>query len=69
MREQKTIFINGQQVLIKPKSSFTEVMLKFGAVPPFAILLNEHFIPASQHQNIKLQANDQIEVISAIQGG
>lgn len=63
------IFINGEIVSIKNDAEFNVVLQRFGAQPPFAILLNQHFIPASKHPAIKLQPNDQIEIISAIQGG
>jgi sulfur carrier protein len=64
-----TIHINDQPMNIKTGSSLLEAVMAFGAKPPFALLLNQNFIPASEHDNTRLQPNDRIEVISAIQGG
>ena len=63
------IFINGERLDIHPDAPLESILKEFGAVSPFAILINQHFIPASQHAEIKLNANDHIEIISAIQGG
>lgn len=41
----------------------------FGALLPYAILLNESFLPQSEHGITKLTDGDKVEVISAIQGG
>ena len=53
-----------------PKDKILEsCLVKFGAVKPYAILLNNQFIPASEHAQVTLKEHDRIEVISAIQGG
>ena len=64
-----TIHINDQPMNIKTGSSLLDAVIAYGAVPPFALVLNQNFIPASEHDNTTLQNNDRIEVISAIQGG
>lgn len=73
-----TIHINDQPMDIKSGSSLLDAVIAFlgsspssssGAVPPFALLLNQEFVPASEHDNTILQNQDRIEVISAIQGG
>jgi sulfur carrier protein len=64
-----TIHINDQPMDIKTGSSLMDAVIAYGAVPPFALLLNQNFIPASEHATTALQENDRIEVISAIQGG
>ncbi|MBD3756223.1 MAG: sulfur carrier protein ThiS [Gammaproteobacteria bacterium] len=73
-----TIHINDQPMDIKTGSSLMDAVIAFlgsspssssGAVPPFALVLNQNFIPASEHATTALQENDRIEVISAIQGG
>lgn len=64
-----TIHINDQPMNIKTGSSLLDAVIAYGAVPPFALVLNQNFVPASEHDNTTLQNNDRIEVISAIQGG
>ncbi|WP_178863709.1 sulfur carrier protein ThiS [Thiomicrorhabdus cannonii] len=64
-----TIHINDQPMDIKTGSSLLDAVMAFGATPPFALLLNQNFVPASEHANTAVQENDRIEVISAIQGG
>jgi len=63
------IFINNETHEIAESSTINEAVLMFGAKPPYAILVNDSFLPLSEHERSVLTANDRIEVISAIQGG
>lgn len=63
------IFINDTQTQVPSPSTLLEAVSAFGAQPPFALLLNQNFIPASEHETTSVQENDRIEIISAIQGG
>lgn len=36
---------------------------------PFAVMLNQAFIPKSQYTDVHLQPGDALEIIGAIQGG
>lgn len=63
------VFINGEPLPIDCEAGLSEALSMFGAVKPYAILINNQFIPASQHETTSLNDQDHIEVISAIQGG
>lgn len=63
------VFINNMPCTIKPTMPLSDVLALFGAQQPYALVVNQTFIPSSQHDTIKLQADDRVDVISAIQGG
>ena len=63
------IFINNWSHEIVKGSTLKQALLVFGAEPPYAILVNEVFLPQSEYEHFVLTPNDRIEVISAIQGG
>jgi sulfur carrier protein len=64
-----TVFINDNPIDVPQNSTLLDAVTAFGAKPPFALLLGQDFIPASEHATTIVQENDRIEVISAIQGG
>ncbi|QCU90755.1 sulfur carrier protein ThiS [Thiomicrorhabdus sediminis] len=63
------ILINEQEFELAEQSSLADAAQAFGATMPFALLLNNKFIPASEHQTTAIDNHDRIEIISAIQGG
>lgn len=63
------IFINNETHEIAKISTINDAVLSFGAKPPYAILVNDTFLPRSEHNHFILTSNDRVEVISAIQGG
>jgi len=63
------IFINQQLFSFDSEVSLIEALEKFKAIPPFAILLNDEFLPQSEHKSTFLKDNDKIDVVGAIQGG
>jgi len=63
------IYMNAQPFEVKKGDSVEQAVSAFGAIPPYAILLNENFLPKSEHENTLLAEDDKVEVISAIQGG
>jgi len=69
MSSSNTIWINDNPMSFESAGSLEKLLTEFGVVKPYAIVLNNQFIPASKHDAIKLCPNDRIEVISAIQGG
>ncbi|MDG6779079.1 sulfur carrier protein ThiS [Thiomicrorhabdus sp. zzn3] len=64
-----TLHINDNPIDVPQNSTLLDAVTAFGALPPFALLLNQNFIPASEHASTAVQENDRIEIISAIQGG
>lgn len=64
-----TIFINDEKQQVDENATLKSAVEQFGAQPPYALLLNQTFVPASEHEQTKLNPNDRIDVISAIQGG
>lgn len=63
------VFINNEALEIADSSTINEAALMFGAKPPYAILVNDTFLPQSEHNHFVLTRDDRVEVISAIQGG
>ncbi len=63
------VFINNWSYEIVEGSTLKQALLEFGAKLPYAILVNEVFLPQSEHEHFVLTPNDRVEVISAIQGG
>ena len=63
-----TITINGELLTIK-SSMLVDVLQNFGAKPPFAVALNDEFIPQSLHASTTINEGDSIELLSPIQGG
>ena len=63
------IYVNTQEIEVLDTSSLPEVLKEFGAIPPFAVMVNEEFVPKSRQENFCLSAGDKIEVLTAIQGG
>ncbi len=63
------IFINNEAHEVAESSTIHEAAKMFGAKPPYAILVNDTFLPLSQHNHFVLTQDDRVEVISAIQGG
>jgi sulfur carrier protein len=62
-------FINNEAHEIAEGSTINAAILSFDAKPPYAILVNDTFLPKSEHEHFILTPNNRIEVISAIQGG
>ena len=63
------VFINNHLYTLKPEASLKQALFEFGAETPYALLVNDVFVPKSEHEHYILTQNDRIEVISAIQGG
>ena len=69
MNQSFEIYINNVPCEIKSNMNLPEVLKLFGALQPYALLVNRTFIPSSKHNTLQLHPDDRIEVISAIQGG
>lgn len=49
--------------------SLDELLIQYGAKPPFAIAINGTFVAQSDYATTKLQAGDHIDVVAPIFGG
>jgi len=63
------IIVNQKVVNFDQKVNVTKVIKKGDFIPPYGVLLNNEFLPYSQHKHTWLKENDKIDVITAIQGG
>jgi len=63
------IIVNQQKVIFEQQVNVLEVIEKGGFLPPYAVLLNDEFLPYSQYQKTWLKENDKIDIVTAIQGG
>ncbi|WEJ63681.1 sulfur carrier protein ThiS [Thiomicrorhabdus lithotrophica] len=63
------IYINEQKFTFDRDVKLLEALVSFEASKPFAILLNDEFLPQSDHQFTWLKDNDKVVVVGAIQGG
>jgi len=61
-----TIWLNGQREALT-SDRLTPLLTRFNA--PFAVALNGHFVAASAYTDIRLQADDQLDIVSPIAGG
>ncbi len=69
MTDTFQILVNDTPQQANGDTTLAEAAAQFGALPPYALLLNQNFVPNSEHDRTTLNPDDAIEVISAIQGG
>jgi sulfur carrier protein len=64
------VFINGQAQQLQANSSVDDAIKQWqNNTGQFAVALNKQFVPKSSRASQVLQAGDQIDVVSPIQGG
>ncbi|WP_029407496.1 sulfur carrier protein ThiS [Thiomicrorhabdus sp. Milos-T2] len=63
------ININKQQYTFEKEVKLMDALKLFEVYQPYAILLNDEFIPQSEHEFTWLKDNDKVDVVGAIQGG
>ena len=64
------IIFNGQALaLATAQINLTELLQRQGAQEPFAVAVNQTFVPRSRCDDYQIQAGDSIELLSPIQGG
>ena len=62
------ITINAEPV--QTRSRFvSDVLIEYGARPPFAVALNGEFVPQSQYQQQVLNEGDLLDIVAPIFGG
>lgn len=64
------IILNGEKTEIKPNLTISDLIKKFElSEGKIAIELNREIIAIEEYENIKLQINDQIEIVEFVGGG
>ena len=64
------ITLNGKPINLADKTSVKQLLEKQQMVFDFnAVAINQKFIPRSEYQEIWLQDNDVVEVLTPMQGG
>lgn len=65
-----TLTINGQSTQVPPLNTLQDLIGHLGyEQKKIVVAINLHFIPKSQYPSIQLKDNDQLEILSAVQGG
>lgn len=63
------ICINDQPHTLRDGATLLDALAAFAAPPPFAVALNEVFIPQSAYPHCRLNSGDRLEVVRPIAGG
>ena len=63
------VLINGEPKEISNSLTVAELLSELKLEGKLAIEINQNIIPRSLHQETKLKAKDQIEIVNAIVGG
>ncbi|MES2142262.1 MAG: sulfur carrier protein ThiS [Pseudomonadota bacterium] len=65
-----SIQFNQQSVKCKKHISLEQLLVQQGySGDYFAVALNRHFIPKPNYRSVQIQEHDQVEIITAMQGG
>lgn len=64
-----TIYVNGQQTEIAPATLAAYVAVTQSEGACFATAVNGGFIAREDRENYQIQAGDQIEILTPMQGG
>ena len=63
------ILINNIETEVADDSSLACVVEQFAAQGPFAVALNGRFVSKTNYCSTQVDADDQVEILSPIQGG
>lgn len=63
------LIINGEKRDVESNTTLLALLSKLGASEPYAVAVNQSFVPREQCEGIILADGDQIEILSPIQGG
>jgi len=69
MNEEKTVFLNDEKVPLANHKSLQSFLKQHAVEGPYAVALNETFVPKARHENTPLTAGDRIELVSPMSGG
>lgn len=64
-----SIQINGENKMIGEQNLAAILEQYADAKSPFAIAINEQFIPRDQYSSTQLKPGDRVEIVSPMQGG
>lgn len=64
-----SIQINGENKMVNEQNLARFLDQCADAKAPFAIAINEQFIPRDQYQSTRLNPGDRLEIVSPMQGG
>lgn len=60
--------INGKLYLAQ-STLLADILNDWGAKAPFVVAINHQFIPSEKHATTSVNENDNIDILSPIQGG
>ncbi|MEI4548497.1 sulfur carrier protein ThiS [Pseudoalteromonas spongiae] len=63
------LIINGAKREVEIDTTLLALLAQLGASEPYAVAVNQSFVPREQCEGITLADGDQIEILSPIQGG
>lgn len=64
------ISVNGESMRVKPAISIDDLISYLNLTEKkIAVAINQNIIPASDYKKIKIQENNEIEIVRAVGGG
>ena len=63
------VIVNQVEYEVPNQSVISDVLSLVDAKQPYAVAVNMHFVPKTNHARHSLNENDQIEVITPVTGG
>ena len=64
-----TVYINAEPVEQDGISNLQQLLEKHAGNGPFAVALNENFVPKTAYAETEIQEGDKIEIVAPMQGG
>jgi len=65
-----SILVNGEHQMVEPDLTVAELLTSLKMNPRFlAVELNRRVVPRAEHNQTRIAANDQIEIVTLVGGG
>ena len=65
-----SILVNGESQAVAAEATVSDLLKQLKMNPKFlAVELNRHVVPRGQHEQVTLNANDQLEIVTLVGGG
>ena len=65
-----SILVNGESQSVAAEATVSDLLKQLKMNPKFlAVELNRHVVPRGQHDQVALNANDQLEIVTLVGGG
>ena len=65
-----SILVNGESQSVAAEATVSDLLKQLKMKPKFlAVELNRHVVPRGQHDQVTLNANDQLEIVTLVGGG